>query len=110
MRRLGGQSQFSASMELRSKAGEAFSQLHDWILENIESPLLIEDLAEQAMMSPRNFSRIFTEKIGLTLGKYVELIRLGRARELFEAGTQAVDAIARISGFKREERMRRVFI
>jgi len=46
----------------------------------------------------------------LTPGKYVELIRHGRARELLGAGTQAVDAIARISGFKREERMRRVFI
>jgi len=110
MRRSGGQSQFSAPMELRSKAGEAFSQLHDWILENIESPLLIEDLAEQTMMSPRNFSRIFTEKTGMTPGKYVELVRLGRARELLESGNQAVDAIARISGFKREERMRRVFI
>ena len=110
MRRSGGQSQFSAPLELRSKAGEEFSQLHDWILENVESPLLIEDLAEQVMMSPRNFSRIFSEKTGMTPGKYVELMRLGKARELLESGKQAVEAIARISGFQKEERMRRVFI
>ncbi|NOR68640.1 MAG: helix-turn-helix domain-containing protein [Methylomarinum sp.] len=110
MRRSGGQSQFSAPMKLRSKAGEEFSQLYDWILENVESPLLIEDLAERAIMSPRNFARIFTEKTGVTPGKYVELIRLNKARELLESGKKAVDLIARISGFQREERMRRVFI
>lgn len=46
----------------------------------------------------------------MTPGKYVELIRLGRARELLESGKQTVDAIAIICGFQREERMRRVFI
>ena len=110
MRRTGGQSQFSAPIELRSKAGEEFSRLHDWILENIESPLLIEDLAEYFAMSPRNFSRNFTEKTGITPGKYVELMRLGKARELLESGKQAIDIIARKCGFQREERMRRAFI
>ena len=110
MHRSGGQSQFSAPMELRKKGGEEFSKLHDWVLENIEKPLLIENLAEYSLMSPRNFSRNFKEKTGITPGKYVELLRLGKARELLESSKQGIDLIAQTCGFQKEERMRRVFI
>ena len=109
LRRPGRQSQFSAPLELRGKAGKEFSALHDWILENIDSPLLVEDLADHVAMSPRNFARMFTDKTGVTPGKYVELIRLSKARELLESSSQTVDIIAKISGFQREERLRRVF-
>lgn len=109
-RRPGGQSQFSAPMELRNKAGESYTKLHDWILENIESPLLIEHMAEYVAMSARNFSRDFTHKTGITPGKYVELIRFEKARELLESSDQSIELIAKLSGFSREERLRRVFM
>lgn len=110
LRRPGNQSQFSTPMELRSKAGDRFSQLHDWILENIERPLNVESLADCMAMSPRNFARLFAQETGITPGRYIELMRVEKARELLTTTSQPINQIAGISGFQREERMRRVFI
>jgi transcriptional regulator GlxA family with amidase domain len=110
LRRPGRQSQFSAPMKLRAKAGKKFSKLHDWILENLKQSLCVESLAEYVAMSPRNFSRIFSKTTGMSPGKYVESIRLEHARELLESGNSSVETVAKESGFMREERLRRVFL
>lgn len=109
LRRAGGQSQFSSPMELRSKAGSKFNELYDWILHNLEKPLSVELLAEHAAMSPRHFSRIFSRQTGITPGKYVEKMRLDRARELLESSDFSVEVIAEKSGFAQENRLRRAF-
>ncbi len=109
LRRPGGQSQFSAPMELRAKAGRTFSELHDWILENLKQPLSVESLASHSAMSPRNFSRVFSDTTGVSPGKYVELMRLEHARELLESSNSSVVEVAEECGFMREERLRRVF-
>lgn len=109
LRRPGGQSQFSAPLNSQAQAGRRFIDLHDWILENLNQPISIERLADRAGMSPRNFSRIFTSETGISPGQYVELLRLNRARELLESGNDTLQTIAEMSGFGREERLRRVF-
>lgn len=108
-RRSGGQSQFSEPMRLRAKAGGAFIKLHDWILKNLDQSLTVEALAGVAGMSPRNFSRSFTKTTGIPPGRYVELMRLNRARELLESSEASIKEIAQASGFGREERLRRAF-
>jgi transcriptional regulator GlxA family with amidase domain len=110
LRRPGNQSQFSAPVELRAKAGKQFSELHDWILKNMARPITVESLADHAAMSPRNFCRVFTKKTGSTPGKYVEAMRLSRAREFLESSDMSMEAIAEACGFMREERFRRAFI
>lgn len=110
LRRSGGQSQFSAPLDSQTLAGKRFSDLHDWILENLREPLSVEHLADRAGMSPRNFSRIFSSETGMSPGKYVEWIRLNLAREMLESGNNSVDKVAEACGFGREERLRRVFL
>ena len=110
LRRAGGQSQFSAPVELRYKAGKKFNDLHDWILKNLDKPISVEQLADRAAMSPRNFSRAFAAKTGITPGKYVELMRLDRAREILECGDESMASVAEASGFVREDRLRRAFL
>ncbi len=110
LRRSGGQSQFSMPMELRSKAGSKFTRLHDWMLLNLDQPLSVEFMAEQVAMSPRNFSRLFTKQTGITPGKYVETMRLDKARELLEFSDTPVSEVAEVSGFLKEEKLRRAFI
>ena len=110
LRRPGRQSQFSAPIELRAKAGKRFRDLYDWISENMEQHITVESLADHVAMSPRNFSRIFTRKTGSTPGRYVESVRLSRARELLESSDMSMEAIAEACGFVREERLRRVFM
>jgi transcriptional regulator GlxA family with amidase domain len=110
LRRPGGQSQFSAPMELRFKAGKQFSAMHDWILKNMDRKITVESLACRVAMSPRNFSRVLAQTTGLTPGKYVESMRLSRARELLESSDNSIAEIAEACGFVRDERLRRAFI
>lgn len=110
LRRPGGQSQFSAPMELRFKAGKQFSAMHDWILKNMDRKITVESLACRVAMSPRNFSRVLAQTTGLTPGKFVESMRLSRARELLESSDDSVGQIAEACGFMRDERLRRAFM
>jgi transcriptional regulator GlxA family with amidase domain len=110
-RRPGNQSQFSSPIELRRKAGDRFQKLHDWLLENISrTDLRIDTLADFMAMSPRHFSRCFREQTGMAPGKYLERIRLEKARELLGTTTQSIKSVAYLCGFQQEERLRRLFI
>jgi transcriptional regulator GlxA family with amidase domain len=108
-RRPGGQSQFSALIELGGRTGR-FSELMDWIREHLAEPLTVERLAEQAAMSPRNFARAFTAETGTTPAKAVERLRLEAARTAVEAGRAPIDRVAETAGFGDPERMRRAFL
>ncbi len=110
LRRSGGQSQFSEPMRLRAKAGNQFMKLHDWISSHLDQRLSVDDLAEYAGMSPRNFSRAFAKTTGVSPGRYIELMRLNKARELLESSDASFGEVARVSGFGQEERLRRTFV
>jgi transcriptional regulator GlxA family with amidase domain len=108
-RRSGGQSQFSAPMESRRRAGGRFHKLHDWMLANLNKSLTVERLARQAVMSPRNFARVFSQTTGMTPASYVESLRLDRAREVLESGADSMEQVAQASGFGSDDRLRRAF-
>ena len=108
-RRPGGQSQFSAMLQLDS-ATPRFAVLLEWAREHLGEPLTVEQLAERVGMSPRNFSRAFAKATGVTPAKAVERLRLEAAREGVESSTRDLDGIARSTGFGDPERMRRAFI
>jgi transcriptional regulator GlxA family with amidase domain len=108
-RRPGGQSQFSALLELDRPDGR-FARLLGWIRERLAEPLGVERLAREAAMSPRNFARAFLAETGVTPAKAVERLRVEAARERVEAGAEPIDAIAAAMGFGDPERMRRAFV
>ncbi len=108
-RRPGGQSQFSALLDLERPAGR-FAHLMGWMRERLHEPLNVERLASQAAMSPRNFARAFTAETGVTPARAVERLRVEAARARIEAGPEPIDVIARQSGFNDPERMRRAFL
>ena len=108
-RRPGGQSQFSALVEMGGESGR-FVGLTAWMRERLSEPLPVERLADQASMSPRNFARAFAAETGMTPAKAVEHLRLEAARLRVEATGEPVDRIAETAGFGDPERMRRAFI
>ncbi len=107
MKRPGGQSQFSAALQLQDKANR-FDELHAWIVENLEHPLSLPDLAERAGMSVRSFSRHYHRMTGRTPARAVEEMRLESARRQLEQGAH-VSRVAFRCGFGAEETMRRAF-
>jgi transcriptional regulator GlxA family with amidase domain len=108
-RRPGGQSQFSALLDIERVEGR-FTPLLAWMRERLDEELSVEALASQAAMSPRNFSRAFLAETGITPAKAVERLRLESARERVEHSAEPIDVVARRVGFGDPERMRRAFV
>jgi transcriptional regulator GlxA family with amidase domain len=108
-RRPGGQSQFSALLDMGGVNGR-FAGLMDWVRERLADRLNVEQLAEQAAMSPRHFARAFTAETGLTPAKAVERLRLEAARLRVETTHEPIDRVAEAAGFGDPERMRRAFL
>ena len=106
-RRPGGQSQFSALLEMR---GGRFDGLLTWARENLAQPLTVEQLSRQAAMSPRNFARLFAAETGATPAKAVERLRVEAARALLDSQPLQVEDVALETGFGDQERMRRAFV
>lgn len=110
LKRPGGQSQFSAMLVAQSASDDRFAGLHEWLAQHLDQDLRVERLAEQAGMSPRNFARLYVERVGTTPAKTVEGLRLEAARRALEDSDASIETIARDCGFGNEERMRRSFL
>lgn len=107
--RPGGQSQFSALLELEPRSDRIRRALVH-AKENLRNPLTVEELAEAASLSPRQFSRIFREETGKSPAKAVEMLRLEAARTMLAEGRHALEHVARDTGFADRDRMRRAFL
>jgi transcriptional regulator GlxA family with amidase domain len=109
VRRPGGQAQFSTQLSSRLADLDPLRELQTWITNNLDAPLTVEDLADRAHMSPRNFARVFRGQIGITPAAYVERARVERAQQLLQSQTVTLQQVARECGFGSEDRMRRAF-
>mgnify|MGYP000459926976 CR=1 FL=1 len=106
--RSGGQTQFSDVLNAQIAAGDAFYELIEWAKKHVAEGLKVEDLASRARMSERTFYRKFTEQVGITPAKYLDAIRLEKAKELLEANV-AVKVVAAKVGFRSEVGFRNAF-
>ncbi len=110
MRRPGGQSQFSSYILNEAKTRKDFRELQAWIVNNPFAELSVEQLAERMAMSPRNFSRIFCQEVGVSPAKFVERVRLEAARNRIVQSDLPMENVATDCGFSNAEQMRRSFL
>jgi transcriptional regulator GlxA family with amidase domain len=75
----------------------------------LQNDLNIETLAEKVAMSPRNFSRIFTNEFGMTAAQFVERLRVDTARRLLVESDQSLEQVAERVGFGSVDTMNRAF-
>ena len=108
-RRAGGQSQHSALLELDAKSDRIQTAL-EHAKRNLRTPLSVEQLADAAHLSPRQFSRAFHAETGQSPAKAVENMRVEAARVMMEQGRHPIDLVADETGFADRERMRRAFL
>lgn len=109
LRRVGGQSQFSSSLAAQALAVSGLQSLVTWIAGNPEADLSVPALAERAMMSERSFARAFRAQTGMTPARYVELVRLDRAKQLLETTRWPLARIAERSGLGSAATLLRAF-
>lgn len=109
-RRPGGQSQYSALLDVDS-CSERIALALSYARENLHSPLSIDELAESAHLSPRQFARVFKAETGRTPAKAIEELRVEAARiRVEENPSESFEEIAQSFGFGDLERMRRAFV
>ena len=107
-RRSGGQSQHSEILELSPKSDRVQYALN-YARTNLSRSLSVEELAEAASLSPRQFSRVFTMETGTPPARAVEGLRLEAARLMIEQGRYPLEIIARETGFRDRRHARSLF-
>lgn len=108
-RRPGGQSQFSALLELEPTS-ERVQHALSYARAHLGRVRSVEQLAKAAGLSPRQFGRLFLAETGQTPAKAVEKLRTELAKSRIEQSDEPIEAIARGVGFSDPERMRRAFV
>lgn len=94
----GGQAQF-IRLPVPEPTSGGIGAARDWALENLHSPLSLDDLAARATMSVRTFTRRFRAEVGTTPRQWLIQQRTERARELLEDTDMSIDGVSAQSGF-----------
>ncbi len=110
LRRPGGQTQFAAPVWMPRAKRAPIRDVQEAIESEPGAPHSVSELARRAAMSPRHFTRLFTEEVGEAPGAYVERIRTEAARRQLEETDDTLTVIAARCGFGSAETLRRNFV
>jgi transcriptional regulator GlxA family with amidase domain len=108
-RRAGGQSQHSVLLELSPKS-DRIQRALTFAKANLKRILSVDQFAEAASLSLRQFNRLFRKETGSSPAQALERLRAEAARLMMESGSHSMDEIAQETGFGQRERMRRAFL
>jgi transcriptional regulator GlxA family with amidase domain len=95
----GGQAQFVDQPVARCADEDPLSGVLGWMLEHLDEPLTVEDLARRSTMSPRTFARRFRAVTGTTPLQWLLSQRVLLAQRLLETSDDPVELIATRCGF-----------
>ncbi|MDX8035984.1 GlxA family transcriptional regulator [Lentzea sp. BCCO 10_0856] len=109
MQRPGGQSQFSAPLEIRPPRTPVLREVVDLVSAQPALDHSARTLAARVGVSSRHLARLFATELDTTPARFVEQVRLDHAKVLLDAGHGVAQA-AREAGFGSSETMRRVFV
>ncbi|MEU4465951.1 helix-turn-helix domain-containing protein [Streptomyces sp. NPDC024017] len=106
--RAGGQAQF-VTAPVPDQDDHPLAALFPWIIERLDRPLTVEDLARRAGMSSRHLGRHFRAVTGTTPLQWLLTQRIRHAQELLEKSDDSVDTIAAATGMGTATTLRRHF-
>ncbi|MFJ8386549.1 helix-turn-helix domain-containing protein [Streptomyces sp. NPDC094438] len=104
----GGQAQFIPAPVTHGR-DHPLAELLPWVLDHLDQPLTVEDLARQAAMSSRNLARHFHAVTGTSPLRWLLTQRVRQAQELLESGHDSVEHIAARTGMGTAATLRRHF-
>ena len=109
LKRPGGQSQFSVHLSSQMTTHPTIRELQNWIMSHLDDDLSIPKLAARVAMSERNFTRVFHRETAESPADFIERARFEVARRMLEENKSPLKVISLKTGFRTEEKMRRVF-
>lgn len=105
IRRDGSESQESIYLQYRAHVNEHIHAVQDWMIRNLQKKMRIEDLAALIYTSPRNLTRLFKATTGVTVGDYLEKLRVEKAMSLLRQRAK-VASIPRQCGLQSANQLR----
>jgi transcriptional regulator GlxA family with amidase domain len=94
----GGQAQF-VERALPPASGDGLAATREWMLERLDAPLTVREMARHAARSERSFARHFRAETGTTPLRWLHEQRILHARRLLEESDLPVEDVAAGSGF-----------
>jgi AraC family transcriptional activator FtrA len=95
----GGQAQFVHAPVPPAPDDDPIGRTLDWAIEHLDEPLTVEDLARQALVSPRSFARRFRTATGTTPMQWLTRQRVLHAQRLLETTDLPIEVVAQRCGF-----------
>ncbi len=109
LHRPGGQTQFASPVWVPRAERSTVRAVQTLVESAPAGDHRLPALAAAAAMSLRHFTRVFTDEVGETPGRFVERVRLEAARRALETTSDTLDVVAEGVGFGSAETMRRAF-
>ncbi|WP_328328907.1 MULTISPECIES: helix-turn-helix domain-containing protein [unclassified Streptomyces] len=104
----GGQAQF-VTTPVPARDHHPLAELFPWVIERLDHPLTVEDLARHARMSSRQLGRHFRSVTGTSPLQWLLTQRIRHAQELLETTDDSVETIAAATGMGTATTLRRNF-
>jgi len=88
---------------------DSLAPLLEWLTDNLNKPLTVDDMATWSGVSARTLSRYFAEQLGISPGRWLLNRRLANTRALLEETDLPVETIAQRVGLSSAVNLRRRF-
>ena len=107
IRRDGGEDQESIYLQYRRHIRDDIHLIQDWIVGHLQEKIRVEELAAMIHTSPRNLTRLFKTTTGITIGQYLEKLRVEKALHLLHQDTK-IGTITRQCGLQSDNQLRQM--
>jgi AraC family transcriptional regulator, transcriptional activator FtrA len=97
--RAGGQRQFVEAPVTDDIDDDRITRSIAWVMEHLDEPVTVEDLARRASMSTRTYLRHFKRSTGTSPIRWLIAQRIQASLPLLETTTASIDDIAAATGF-----------
>ena len=79
---------------------ETIIEAQDWLRQNFQQIITIDQLAQQVNLSSRSLNRRFKQALGITANEYLQKFRIDNAKELLRTSNIDISEVAAQSGFQ----------
>ncbi|GGA84107.1 GlxA family transcriptional regulator [Puia dinghuensis] len=107
-RRSDRHSQESVYLNYRNHLHRGIHELQDWLIANLDTRATIDQMAAMVNMSSRNLTRTFKVQTGISINRYITLLRLELATSLRYSPGITMREIASRCGFANERQLQRI--
>lgn len=105
LRRTDNDPQLSVFLQHRNHIEMRIHKIQDLLAQNLSHKQNIQDLAQAVLMSPRNLTRLFKKTTGITIGDYIDKLRVELAVKLLSEDSK-VQSVAEACGLKSSNQLR----